>query len=61
MNGAKLTERALEPVRPGDDVAYLATVLDKHEEESRQIVEFEVKGTNQLDQTTSAAKVVVNW
>ena len=61
MNGATFTERALEPVRPGDDVSYLAAVLDKREEEGLQIVEFEVKGTNQLDQTTSAAKVVVNW
>ena len=61
MNGTTFTERALEPVRPGDDIAYVATVLDKREENDRKIVEFEITGTNQLGQTTAAAKAVVNW
>lgn len=61
MNGTTFNERALEPVRPDDEVSYLARVLEKREEDGKQQVDFEVTGTNQLGQTTSAAKVVVNW
>jgi acyl dehydratase len=61
MNGTTFNERALEPVRPGDEVSYAARVLEKREETGKQVVDFEVTGTNQLGQTTSAAKVVVNW
>ena len=61
MNGTTFNERALEPVRPGDEVSYLARVLEKREEAGKQIIDLEVTGTNQLSQTTSAAKVVVNW
>jgi acyl dehydratase len=61
MNGTTFSERALEPVRPGDEVAYVARVLEKRKEAGEQLIDFEVTGTNQLGQTTSAAKVVVNW
>jgi acyl dehydratase len=58
VNGS-ITERALEPVRPGDTVIYSGTVLDKREEDGKRIVEVEVKGTNQLGQTTAVAKATV--
>ncbi|MEE8442168.1 MAG: MaoC family dehydratase [Dehalococcoidia bacterium] len=56
---ASVTERALEPVRPGDTITYTGRVLDKREEGGKRLVEVEVTGTNQLGQTTAAAKATV--
>ncbi len=58
--GATLTERALEPVRPGDTISYSGRVLDKRVEQGARLVEVELKGTNQLGQTTAVAKVTVS-
>jgi acyl dehydratase len=56
---SSFVERALEPVRPGDTVIYSGTVLHKREEAGKRILEVEAKGTNQLGQTTAAAKATV--
>ena len=56
---ASISERALEPVRPGDTITYTGSVLGKREEGGKRLVDVEVKGTNQLGQTTAAAKATV--
>jgi acyl dehydratase len=59
INGGTFSERALEPVRPGDTVTYTGRVLDKRVEDGRRVVEVEVNGTNQLGQTTVAGKATL--
>lgn len=59
--GGVFTERALEPVRPGDMVTYTGRVLDKRVENSVPLIEVELKGTNQLGQTTAVAKATVRF
>ena len=50
-------ERALEPVRPGDIITYSGKVLAINNSEKGKRIDLEVKGTNQLGQTTSLASV----
>lgn len=51
--------RALEPFRPGDLVTFTGKVLDKREEGGKRLVDVEVTGTNQLDQTVASGKATV--
>ena len=51
------TERALEPVSPGDIITYSGKVLTINNNEKTKRVDLEVKGTNQLGQTTSLGSV----
>ena len=51
--------RALEPIRVDDLVTYTGKVLSKREEDGKRLVEVEVTGTNQLDQTVAVAKAVI--
>ena len=51
--------RALEPIRVNDVVTYTGKVLGKREEDGKRLVEVEVTGTNQLDQTVAVAKAVI--
>ena len=48
-------ERALEPVRPGDIITYSGKVITINNTEKEKRLDLEVRGTNQLGQTTSLA------
>ena len=50
-------ERALEPVRPGDIITYSGKVITINNTEKEKRLDLEVRGTNQLGQTTSLASV----
>ena len=50
-------ERALEPVRPGDIITYSGKVITINNIEKEKRLDLEVRGTNQLGQTTSLASV----
>ena len=50
-------ERALEPVRPGDIITYSGKVITINKTEKEKRLDLEVRGTNQLGQTTSLASV----
>ena len=51
--------RALEPIRVDDVVTYTGKVLDKRQEDGKRLVEVEVTGTNQMDQTVAVAKAII--
>jgi acyl dehydratase len=59
INQGAFSERALEPVRPGDTITYTGGVLDKRVEEGKRIMVVEVTGTNQLGQTTAASQATL--
>ena len=50
-------ERALDPVRPGDIITYSGKVITINNTEKEKRLDLEVRGTNQLGQTTSLASV----
>ncbi|MAR14305.1 MAG: hypothetical protein CL717_01045 [Chloroflexi bacterium] len=54
---SSFNERALEPVRPGDVITYSGKILTIKNDEKAKRVDLEVRGTNQLGQTTSLGSV----
>ena len=51
--------RAMEPIRPLDVVTYSGEVTGKRTEGAKRIVEVDITGKNQLDQTVAVAKATV--
>ena len=57
--GSSLEMRATEPIRPGDTITFTGEVTDKREGDGHRLVECEVIGTNQLNQTVARAKAMI--
>jgi hypothetical protein len=54
-----ISMRALEPIRPLDLVTYAGEVVGKRTEGDKRLVDVELNGKNQLDQTVAVAKATV--
>tara|TARA_B110000263_G_scaffold101527_1_gene88819 strand:+ start:1571 stop:2518 length:948 start_codon:yes stop_codon:yes gene_type:complete len=52
-------ERALEPVRPGDTIIYSGKIIGVKDTKLGKAIDLEVRGSNQLGQTTSLASVFI--
>lgn len=59
IRGATISMRATEPIRADDVVQYTGKVLEKREEDGKNLVDVELVGTNQLNQTVAVAKVTI--
>lgn len=59
-DGGSMEFKAIEPVRPGDTIYLTGLVTGKREENGKKLVDFDVKGTNQLGQLIGVAEATVS-
>ena len=59
IRAGTISMRATEPIRADDVVQYTGKVLDKRVEDGKNLVDVELVGTNQLDQTVAVAKATI--
>ena len=58
-NDGRLLFKAIKNFRPGDTVTYRAVVVDKRTKDEKRLVDFDVKGVNQLAQLTGVAEATL--
>ena len=58
---SRLEMRATEPVRAGDTITFTGRVTGKREDDGRGLVECEVIGANQLDQTVARGCATISF
>lgn len=58
-NGGRLLHKAIRPFRPGDIVTFTGRLTGKREEDSRKIVDCEVKAHNQLGQLIGVSEATL--